>query len=199
MPLIKKNNKKERKEEKEKVYFYSSLLKYKSKLLSWKSLRCTEIFLSIFTPKTSVERYDFLCALWHCLISSSDQCPTSSFIQTNVLIFSILGCLICSLSAKMSQTAIYPLLDHMFFTTVMASTSKISILKEPYSRHELPSPQTLLVARSSVTHEIDIFNCVVLGTKELNKINLHKVISHIFCLLCSKRVTRISQIRPMSD
>lgn len=143
---------KRRKEKEKKVYFYSSLLKYKSKLLSWKSLQCPEIFLAIFTPKPSAECYEFLCALWHCLISSSDQRPTSSFIQTNALIFSILGCLIRSLSAKMSQTAIYPLLDHIFVTTVMASTSKINILKEHHSRHELPSPQTFLVALSPVTH-----------------------------------------------
>lgn len=118
----------------------------------------------IYPKKTSAELYQFLCALWHCLISSRDQCPTSSFIQTNALIFSILGCLICSLPAKMSQTAVFPLLDHVENKHLTSLETRVAFTSD-FSDCPFISHTWFMIS-------IDIFNHIVLETKELNKINL---------------------------
>lgn len=177
----------------------------------------TLLLIYLYTPKTSFVLCHHFCAFWHCLISNNDQCETSSFIQTNALILSIFDCLICSLSAEMSEAALNPqsrvcVAIRLRYTLQLRSwlvhTWKISTLNVTahHSRHKSDSPQTFLATCSAVTHcwswfPKTLFNQIVPGTKKPYKINLLKVpfIHSFLCFLRIERTMRIRQIRPISD
>lgn len=150
-------------------------------MLSRKSHNVQKSSLDIYLyPRNLFCSYHHFCALWHCLISNNDQCETSSFIQTNTLILSIFDYLICSLSPKMSHTALNPqssltiCFRYIYnYSMILSCTWKISTLNvtEHHSRHKSDSPQSSLAVCSAVTHGwpqfyMPHFNQIVPDTEE---------------------------------